>query len=213
MQQLLASIDKTSLQIPLFLTLTYPDKYPKDPRTWKKNLRTFRERFRRRWGKAGAIWRQELQDRKSGASVGLVAPHFHVLVFLDADVKEMAGWLSTAWYESCGKLDPLHEKAGTSVSRVNTWAGVRSYLSKYMAKTETLQPGQPCGRLWGVWYKELLPIVAEVVPITLRDFFKLRRILRRFSGIASTSQLRGFGCFVGYGTINRLLAAYGYYRT
>ncbi len=213
MQQLLASIDKTSLQIPLFITLTYPDRFPEDPKTWKRNLRTFRERFNRRWGKVGSIWRVELKDRKSGSRAGKIAPHFHVLAFLDVEPAEMASWLSTAWYESCGTLDPKHLQAGTRVERVDTWRGVRSYLSKYMAKTETLQPGRPIGRLWGVWYKDLLPISEEVVPISLRDFFKLRRIMRRFSGIRSTHHLRGFGCYMGYGTTRRLLAAYGYYRT
>lgn len=205
MQRLLASVDTGAIGIPLFVTLTYPDEFPRSSRTWKEHLRAFRERLKRRYGKFPAIWRLEVMDRKSGKNAGLVAPHFHLLLFLDQSPRDMYFWLSQAWYEVVGSGDVKHLSAGTRVELPDTWRGARSYLSKYVAKTEKLQALGSVGRLWGVWFKNLLPIGAAVVKISVREFIKLRRVMRRFAGLRSTSQLRGLGCFVDYSTSSHLV--------
>lgn len=195
MQRLLASVNTEKICVPVFVTLTYPDSFPESSRSWKEHLRAFRERLNRRYGKFPAIWRLEVMDRKTGRNRGKVAPHYHLLLFFEVDLDHFKGWLSRAWYEVCGELDPLHLKSGTSVSLVETWKGARSYLSKYVAKTEKLQSVDPVGRLWGVWYKDLLPIEATVVRITEGEFWRLRRAMLRLRGARrSTSQrYRGSG--------------------
>src|SRR5688500_12736905 len=49
LQRLLASIDRESVRVPLFVTLTYPADYPTAPATHAAHLRAFRERLIRRY--------------------------------------------------------------------------------------------------------------------------------------------------------------------
>lgn len=203
---LLNSVDRSRVPHPLFFTLTYPGEWPRDPQVWKAHLRAFRERMRRRYGKFPAVWRLEFQRRG--------APHFHLLVFLDVSRPALRGFVSRSWYGVVGSGDEDHLKAGTQVVRVHSWRGVRSYAAKYLGKVEgdDRDPDQSIGRFWGVWNKDLLPITAEHHQLTFDQFYRLRRVLRRFSGIRSTHRVRSFGCFVDHRTMDRLMSSMGYYR-
>lgn len=64
-----------------FITLTYPDAFPQDWHVWKKHLKNFKRRLERRFPNVSAHWRLEMKERKSGASAGCFAPHFHILLF------------------------------------------------------------------------------------------------------------------------------------
>jgi hypothetical protein len=212
LQRILASIDRSSVKIPLFVTLTYPADYPTAPTTHAAHLRAFRERLVRRYGKMAAVWRKEYQRRG--------AAHYHLLLFLTADRKELREFVSRAWYEVVGSGDERHLAAGTQVVEVKSWRGVRGYAAKYMGKLERLEPhqvptGDPLpsltGRLWGVWYRDLLPIFAESYQMTLRGFFRCRRVLRRLSGQRSRHQIATFSAFAEHGTVLKLLASPRYY--
>lgn len=206
LMRLLNSIDRSRVPEPLFFTLTYPGDWPRDPRVWKKHLKAFRERMKRRYGKFPAVWRLEYQRRG--------APHFHLLVFLDVPRSTLREFVSTGWYGVVASGDEKHLKAGTQVVKVDSWRGIRSYAAKYLGKIEqqALDPDQPAGRYWGYWNKELFPIVAEQHQLTLDQFFRLRRVLRRFAGIRSTHRVASFNCFVDHETVRRLMSSMGYYR-
>jgi hypothetical protein len=108
-----------------------------------------------------------------------------------------------------------HLAAGTNVQRVRSWRGVNAYAAKYMGKLETLAPASAgIGRFWGVWCRELLPISYQHTAIGQGDYFRLRRVFRRFSGIRvrNSREHRGLSCFLAHAASNRLLAYYGYYR-
>jgi len=66
----------------LFLTLTYPDKFPPDSFIWHRHFEAFRDRFENHYPKYRMIWRLETMDRKSGENTGVVAPHWHGMIFL-----------------------------------------------------------------------------------------------------------------------------------
>jgi len=55
----------------LFLTLTYPDKFPVDRETWFRHFEAFRRRLERMSPEIAVIWRKELVERKSGKSQGI----------------------------------------------------------------------------------------------------------------------------------------------
>jgi hypothetical protein len=200
------SIDRTRLPHPLFFTLTYPGSWPRDPEVWKKHLRAFRGRMERKHGKFPAVWRLEFQRRG--------APHFHLLVFLDVAPSALREFVSSSWYGVVGSGDQGHLKAGTQVVGVDSWRRVRNYAVKYLGKIEqqAIDPERPPGRFWGYWNKALFPVVAEQYQLTLDQFFRLRRVLRRYAGIRSTHRVRSFSCFVEYGTMRRLMSSMGYYR-
>jgi hypothetical protein len=202
----MATIDQGKIQIPLFVTLTYPAAYPLDPATCNAHLRAFRERLSRRFGKAACIWRKEYQKRG--------APHYHLLLFLDLPPEQLRRWVSQAWYEVVGSGDERHLRAGTQVVLVKSWRGARGYAAKYLGKIEKLQAGanpalpeglEHTGRLWGVWYRPRLPITAEQYYANMREFFRLRRCLRRLSGQRSTHRMVSMSCFVSHAGARRLL--------
>lgn len=214
MQTLLNSLDRKRAPVPVLITLTYHEEWDSDPSVWKDQLDAFRKRLERKYGSLSAIWRLEYQRRG--------APHFHLLVFfweqpsrdrasLLADLRGEVGYM---WWEVTGKTSDEHLLAGTRCELPRSWKGANVYLSKYMVKLESLSPGAaPPGRFWGVWRKNLLPILWEVHQLTLRQAFTLRRILRRYAKIRSTHRLSAFEVFCGYQSGTRLLAAYGVSRT
>jgi hypothetical protein len=136
------------------------------------------------------------------------------LLFAEASVEDVREFVGHAWYETVGSGDERHLRAGTQVVQVKSWRGVRGYAAKYLGKLETLQTpraafnpecGVRTGRLWGVWYRALLPIFEESYRITLRSFFRIRRAFRRLSGQRSTHQTTSASCFLEHSTALRLL--------
>ncbi len=206
--QLLNSLNRNEVKtLPLFITLTYPARWPDDPKVWKDHLDKFKRRMRRKFGPFAAVWRLEFQKRG--------APHFHLLVFLQASAQDLYNWVSAAWYEVCGEICPEHLRAGTRVESVRSWRGVVAYAAKYMGKLEKLAVGvRDPGRFWGRWSGDLLPISPEETTVAGADANRIRRILRKFAGIRPRGmhKLYGLKVFASYTTTNRLLASYGYYR-
>lgn len=153
MLRLVASL-KRSVS-PVFMTLTYPDIFPDDPKIWKKDLDDFFKRLLRRFPHAVGLWRLERKKRKTGVNSGKVAPHFHILVYNAAYIA-LLGWVSRAWFEVVGSGDPKHLNAGTRVEPVRSVRGVLYYTSKYICKAENdSMPG--IGRAWGIVGREDLP--------------------------------------------------------
>jgi hypothetical protein len=68
-------------QVPVFVTLTYPDDFPAYREDYKNHLDLFGQRLRRRWSASSAIWKIEFKVRLSGVNAGKLAPHYHLFVF------------------------------------------------------------------------------------------------------------------------------------
>lgn len=142
----------------IFLTLTFPERYPDAPEA-KNRLRAFWERCRRRWPHVSAIWRMEAQERG--------APHFHILLFNIPfmPIEKIREW----WEEINADLmdgDPIQ----IDIKKLRNARRVMAYVSKYSAKLEEhqfrhydadlfLDDGVylHAGRLWGVHNKSHLP--------------------------------------------------------
>jgi hypothetical protein len=195
MLDLLNQVDASRLADGLFLTLTYPDVFPEDAHVWKRHLDTFCKRLRRRYPRAGVVWRLEWKTRLSGVNAGAVAPHFHLLV---VGVKRMClKWLSESWYETVGSGDIRHLGAGTQGARVRDRRALMSYASKYMAKVAEETFGGWTGRCWGVVGRSWLGIVLYEIELTWRQFYRIRRVFRSWleskRGRRSWARLRGQG--------------------
>lgn len=171
MMRLIASteIDKR----PIFSTLTLPDVFSSDMAKWKRDIDALGKRFRRKFPSGSLVWRIEFKERKSGGSVGLMAPHFHLLVW-GVFLVEFRRWVAEAWYEVVGSGSRDHFMAGTSSERVRKWSGVNYYASKYVAKVGAFPDGWR-GKSWGVIGRENLP-VAEVVIVELADTVAIKLI-------------------------------------
>jgi hypothetical protein len=189
----------------IFVTLTYPDEYPKDPELCKRHLKAFRKRLQRAFGAFAAFWRMGIQERG--------AWHFHLLLFVGSSVgpiDELRRFISTSWYEVTAKVSEGHLRAGTRVEAVKKWREATSYVERYMAKPEEFPQGLQTGRIWGIWNENLLPVRWETVQVSLRDALKIRRIYRKLAKRKGSGSLHRITVFVRHEDVVRLLEFLGY---
>lgn len=195
--RLLAAVLRDHL--PLFVTLTYPDIFPDELERLQADFKRFRARLAGQGG--AAIWRREWKIRKSGARVGQVAPHYHLLLW-GMTRREALEFLPGAWYESCGRLTLDHKKAGTSVEVARSWRQVTGYTSKYLAKAEdreitTRMDDRDCGRSWGVINREAIPWAAEItLEVSVEVIKQMFRYFRKLLHSRGRSSWRSSTVFV-----------------
>ena len=148
--------------LPMFVTLTYPNKFP-SPIESKSHLDIFIRRLRRAFPDVGLIWKLEPQQRG--------APHYHMLVY-GVSEHDLFMFTISAWYEIAGDGDSNHlafHMGGLGnkpcVQAVYSREGVMRYASKYLGKTfevagwDEIYPG----RFWAVVQKENIPFGREMI--------------------------------------------------
>lgn len=202
--RLFASLNRHEVELPLFVTLTYPAAFPADPRRWKRDLDVMLKRVLRRWPAAAIVWKLEPQKRG--------APHFHLAVFGVGFIER--GWLSAAWYEVVGSGDPKHLQAGTQVERVKNWRGVMAYAAKYIGKeVAAVDWPEYVGRWWGVAGRANLPELWYHQRLGRGPWFAFRRVLYRYlkqkGVIMRHSMRRGVTVFLDSEVGFRLVSYYG----
>jgi len=209
MLDLLNQVEQGSLSSGLFLTLTYPDHFPRDAARWKRDLDVFLKRAKRRYPKSVWIWRLEWKARLSGENKGEIAPHFHLL---GLGISRLSlRWLSEGWYEVVGSGDLRHLGAGTQAQRIRSRRGIMYYASKYMGKVAESYEGWT-GRCWGIVGRELLPVVLVLIELTWKQWYRIRRVLRGWleakRGRKAWGRLRGQGltAYMGDEPASRLVS-------
>jgi len=179
--------------LPVMFTLTYADdEWIPEPEQWKRrDLRTFQMRMQREYGDFAALWRLELKPRQSGDKLGAVAPHFHLIVWIDPanmerkdkmtypELLKMREWVDEAW-----------GKGRTKVEAIRSARGTMSYIGKYIAKSDTdeIIAAYPegLGRVWGKWgskgdvdlWQHILSPV-ESIQLTFLEAMALQRYAKR----------------------------------
>lgn len=179
--------------LPVMFTLTYADdEWIPEPEQWKRgDLRSFQMKMQRKYGDFAALWRLELKPRQSGDKVGAVAPHFHLIVWIDpanmerkdkmtyAELLKMRAWVDEAW-----------GKGRTKVEAIRSARGTMSYIGKYIAKADTdeIVAAYPdgLGRVWGKWgskgdvdlWQHILSPV-ESIQLTFMEAMALQRYAKR----------------------------------
>jgi hypothetical protein len=189
----------------IFVTLTYPHEYPKDPKLCKRHLKALRKRLQREYKSFAAFWRLGIQKRR--------AWHFHLLLFVGpsfGSIGELRRFISSSWYEVTGEVSEGHLHAGTRVEAVKKWKQATSYVERYMAKPEEFPEGLQTGRIWGVWNEGLLPVRWETAQVSLRDAFKIRRVYRKLAKRKGSGSLHSMTVFVKHENVLRLLEFLGY---
>jgi len=184
---------KRDAVLPLFVTLTYPDKFP-SARESKRHLDIFLKRIRRAFPVAGGIWKLEPQQRG--------APHYHLLVWgaplvvvdeINMTVSGLRYFIPSAWYEIAGGGDEKHllwhegllgHGNKQCVQAVRSWRGVWSYASKYLGKTFDVSgwENQWTGRYWGVFNPSAIPFgETKIVMVTRGQAVRMMRMQKRFA--------------------------------
>ncbi len=167
--------------IPLFVTLTYPINFP-SPRDSKRHLDNFIKRLKRKYPDMGYLWKLEMQLRG--------APHYHLFLW-GVDEEGAYIFMLKAWFEVVKSGDPWHLVNGLKAERIRSYNGVRSYVSKYIAKKdETIVP-EGMGRTWG--YGGKIPISdKEEYAITPQQAAIVLRYLSRRIGHKKNKGIRAF---------------------
>lgn len=188
LMRMIARVDRDAR--PIFVTLTYPDLFSDAKEDWKRDLDAFGKRFRRKFDNASFVWRIEFQDRKSGANRGVIAPHFHLLVW-GVDILEFRRFVSRSWHSVVGTGDERHLRAGTSAERLKSFNGTMRYVSKYLAKEQQFPDGWQ-GRVWGVVGRDSMPYAVRVViPLTDEVAIRLVRLGRKMLGMVGKTLVFG----------------------
>ena len=125
-------------------------------------------------------------------------------------IDKLRDFISSCWYEVCGKVSEGHLRAGTRVEVVRSWKQATSYAERYLAKEEEFPDGLETGRIWGIWNQKLLSIQWETVKVSLRDAYKIRRVFRKLAKRRGAGSLRRLTVFVRYENVVRLLQFLGY---
>ena len=188
LMRMIASMERDNR--PLFVTLTYPDVFPAEPKTWKRDMDVFGKRFRRKFSGAGFVWRIEFKTRKSGKGKGKIAPHFHLLVW-NIPILDLRAWADVAWHSIAGAGDEKHLLAGVSSERLKSWNGTIRYVSKYIAKVDDC-PGDWRGRAWGVVGRKHLPwAIIIVFPLSAEVATRAVRLGRKMLGLTGKTLVFG----------------------
>lgn len=186
---------KVGLSRLAFVTLTFPDEYyplNEDFEGAKVYLKRFEERFRRRFPGASYVWRLECEDRKSGAHIGALFPHFHLLVF-GVKLVLLREFVAKEWHEIAGFGVEEHLKVHShrkTVTPCVSRKAVLSYASKAVGAvmsrelSKTIQTtGGKVGRWWGTIAKAVFhsfQAQPETVELNDVDSVKVFRFFRGF---------------------------------
>lgn len=180
---LMISKIRRDAELPLFVTLTYPEIFP-TPEKAKIDITKFFKRLRRRFKKAGLIWKLEPQERG--------APHFHILMW-GVNLQIARDWIPGNWYEIAGKADRKHLAwhmglCGNGnvhcVQQVRSWKGVWAYAAKYLGKTFEIAGWERIwtGRYWGVIAGSDIPFAKLTrVELDYRKAVQMMRYQRRYA--------------------------------
>lgn len=173
----------------VFITLTYPGEYSRDPVQWKRDLNRFRQwlvgspQLAFQW----AIWRLEFQKRG--------APHYHLVVGCAARpyIASFRNEVRSAWSLILDLAATAGHYARVDVQAVDYKEAdgpgpLLDYLAKYVGKRQPTRRGAdpetgeipPCGRVWGQWGEPPLAPPATL-KLTAHGYVTFVRRLRRWA--------------------------------
>jgi hypothetical protein len=177
-------LDKAATSKAQLVTLTYCVNMQDAPQA-KRHLKVLGDRLRRAYPSAGFIWKMECQKRG--------AIHFHLLVF---GIKYLPWeWVSWAWCEIVTQdaglsIEQITNQlnAGTQVKAARNLWEAKSYLEKYLGKTDQTGELDEPGRWWGTHRLEAFKApVVEVPQMTARQVVYLARTLDKMHRAAIMS--------------------------
>lgn len=154
----LQTVSRAGNAVPVFVTMTYGEKFPDDPSDWKRHLDKFFKRLKRKHPDYSALWRLEPQERG--------APHFHLLVYQSSGKRPFLPWqwVANSWAEASEDVSPEHIAAGTRVEALRSARGAAFYVAKYLAKLpegEERPEWAKVGRHWGIHNRGAFPFAKQ----------------------------------------------------
>lgn len=180
LMRLVAGVERGA-ELPLFITLTYPNSFP-DARSSKRHLKIFFQRFNRSFPFHGSIWKLEPQQRG--------APHYHILTW-GLELDPIQNFVPVAWFDIAGGGDEKHLRWHEGefqnqhcVQQVYSYNGVIKYAEKYLGKTFEVEGWKNVGRYWGIVNRDNVPFgELKIQEVTRSKAIETMRYQRRFAGL------------------------------
>lgn len=171
----------------LFCTLTWSDDVASvDPEKFRPHFEAFRRRLEYHYPDIKALWRIEVETRKSGARFGEPICHYHLLIWLPKDNPELKKSLLIDngklwrewWHDVTQSTHAWHKKRyGLQLEEIKSRRHAYHYVSKYVAKSAN--DTYAIGRRWGrVGELDTLPI-AEI-ELSQRQYIELKRLITSY---------------------------------
>jgi hypothetical protein len=172
----------------LFVTLTFSDDtYSPCMDVYKSHLEAFRRRLERAYGDISAIWRLEVEKRKSGDYKGFYMPHYHLLIWLPDDHKNNRDLIvdkddnhhwSKWWYDITGSINSEHLRArGCDIQVIKSRRHGYHYVSKYASKDS--EDNLEIGRRWGRFGTVGQGSRADII-ISYETYIELKRLITSY---------------------------------
>lgn len=170
-----------------FLTLTWSDDVASiDPEKFRPHFEAFRRRLEYHYPDLSAMWRLEVETRKSGEREGEPICHYHMLIWLpnmDTDFKMslLKGggklWRSW-WHDITGSQNEWHFKRyGLQLESIKSKRHAYHYVSKYVAKQTN--DNMSIGRRWGrVGQFDTLPVFE--IDLSRQNYIELKRLITTY---------------------------------
>jgi hypothetical protein len=183
LKRMFARLDKRVTKRAQMVTLTYALNM-QDARQAKKHLHAFAQALHRSYEGAGYIWKMECQKRG--------AIHFHLLIF---GVRFLPWeWVAEVWtrivFPGSGMTEQEQSyqlQAGTECRAAKSLWEAKSYLEKYLGKTDQTGDLDNPGRWWGTHALEAYHAPVVEVPLTSTQVVTIARTLDKLHRAAITS--------------------------
>jgi|AntRauTorckE6833_2_1112554.scaffolds.fasta_scaffold08594_2 hypothetical protein len=98
------------------------------------------------------------------------------------ELRIMKEWISDNWFQVVQRnwetKDEKHKRVGTNVQLLDSFNAFKYYVSKYMAKVDSLEVHHP-GRFWSAstnWED----IIEEEIELQPKQLIKFKRLMKRY---------------------------------
>lgn len=196
----------------LFCTLTWSDDVATlDPDKFKRHFEAFRRRLEYHYADLKAVWRIEVETRKSGERKGEPLAHYHLLIWLPKGNPELKKSLLNGngnlwrewWHDVTQSKHEWHKKRyGLQLEEIKSRRHCYHYVSKYVAKESTEQ--HAIGRRWGrVGQLDTLPVFE--MDVTQEQYIQLKRLIASYV----KKRKKSIGKRIARGNVNKGLTGFG----
>ena len=157
-----------------FITLTYPNEYPKNYEIWKHHLHKLSCSLRYHYPDLNFLWKLEFQKRG--------APHFHLLGYFPtvSHLDELKDLILNSWL----RIVNLSYRGLGNAVQVDSVKSIKSsgfYLAMYQTKDQNIPTDILIGRTWGIVGKKQMPIQAyKQSDLNEKQYIILKRLCRRW---------------------------------
>lgn len=188
----------------LFVTLTYAEVWPTDPKVWRRHRKKLKQSVEAEWPEWYTVRKTEPQKRG--------APHHHLLVIVPENAKcripEFRDWLNATWFRITQSSRDSLPGGGVHVKVArHSWLRLAKYVAKKCKPFTDPETGEllAVGRYWDIWNEDQFPAVTVKVSVPLEVGERFTKLIYAHLGWCAPKWLESRNVFVPYQVARSLL--------